>query len=191
MPRDLRPVNPTPLSESEEFQLKRLLDRRSQSLPEAQAQRDRERVEEARLRARQDKLAAEEARLARRLAQLHVDLDVVSSKLYQLAPSGIAFRTVNEQLKKLAELAPTQSFFNSRFDSLDQDQLMLLAEIGLAIFEMNTTPKGGKSSLRERMQSVKVDVGLDPADVPGPSDSRAALAAAIVRAGRRRRGEEV
>jgi hypothetical protein len=187
MPRDLRPVNPTPLSESEEFQLKRLLDRRSQSLPEAQAQRDRERVEEARLRARQDKLAAEEARLARRLAQLHVDLDVVSSKLYQLAPSGIAFRTVNEQLQKLADLVPSQSFFNSRFDSLDQNQIMLLAEIALSIFEMNTKQKSGPS-LRERMAGVKVDIGMDAPGSDAPDD-RAALAKKIIESGKKRRGE--
>ena len=83
MPRDL---NPTPLTESEEYQLKRLLDRGGQSLPEAQAQRDRERELEAKLQARRDKLAAEEARLSKRLAELHVDIDTVSAEIFKIAP---------------------------------------------------------------------------------------------------------
>ena len=82
MPRELRPPSPRPLSESEQYQLQQLLDRSGQSLAQAEARRARERDQERRLRARQDKLAAEEARLAKRLAQLHVDIDIVSAKLF-------------------------------------------------------------------------------------------------------------
>ena len=186
MPRDL---NPLPLSETEQHQLRRLLDRSGTSLAAAQEARDKERAEERRLRARQDKLAAEEGRLARRLAQLHVDIDTVSAQLFQLAPSGVAFRSVNEQLQKLGTLVPTQSFFNSRFDTLDQKQIRLLAEIGLAMYQDQTRPRGGKS-LRERMADVKVDIGRDaPGDPGGPSDARAELAARIIAAGKKRRNE--
>ena len=94
---------------------------------------------------------------------------------------------MNEQLQKLGTLVPSQSFFNSRFDTLDQTQIRLLAEIGLSLFEASTRLKGGKP-LRERMADVKVDIGRDV--VSAPSDDKAAMAAAIVRAGRRRRGEE-
>jgi hypothetical protein len=186
MPRDL---NPTPLTESEEYQLKRLLDRGGQSLPEAQAQRDRERELEAKLQARRDKLAAEEARLSKRLAELHVDIDTVSAEIFKIAPSGIAFRTVSKQLAELGELAPKQSFFNTPFDTLSRDQIQLLAEIGLSLFEAGSRGKGGPS-LRERMQSVNIDVGPGPLERPGgPSDNRAQLAQAIINAGKKRRGE--
>jgi hypothetical protein len=110
MPKDtIRSLNP--LSETEERTLRFLLDRRGKNLPEAQQRREKERTVEAWLRARQDKMAREEAQLSRRLAQLHVDLDVISAEIFKIAPSGIAFRTVSGQLQKLAELVPTQSFF--------------------------------------------------------------------------------
>lgn len=50
-------------------------------------------------------------------------------------------------------------------------------------------PKAGKS-LREKMQTVDVYIGQDAPGAGGPPDDRAALAQAIVRAGKRRRGEE-
>ena len=188
MPRDLRSPNPSPLSESEEFQLKRLLDRRAQSLPEAQAARDKERAQERRLQEKRDKLAAEKSRLAKRLAQLHVDLDVASAEIYKLSPSGTAFRFVNERLQQLGDIVPKQSFFNTRFDTLDQKQLLLLGEIALSLFEANARPKGGKP-LRERMENIKVDIGPGGPDGPGdPSDDRAAMARAILEAGRKARG---
>jgi hypothetical protein len=84
---------------------------------------------------------------------------------------------------------PSQSFFDTQHDTLDRDQIMLLAEIGLSLFEASTKSKGDKS-LREKMENVRVDIGPDPGGDGGPPDSRAALAQAIVRAGRRRRGEE-
>jgi hypothetical protein len=185
-PRDL---NPTPLSESEQFQLNRLLARTGENLAEARQRREKELALEAKLQAKRDKLAAEEARLAKRLAQLHVDLDVVSGEIFKLAPSGIAFRTVSGQLQQLAELAPKQSFFNSRFDTLDQTQIRLLAEIGLSLFEAGTRGKGGPS-LREKMQNVRIDVGQDaPGEGGAAPDNRSALAAAIIAAGKKRRNE--
>jgi hypothetical protein len=186
MPRDLRPINPRPLSESEEFQLRQLLDRRAENLPEAQARRDKDRAQERKLREKSDRLAAEEARLAKRLAQLHVDLDTVSAKLFQLSSSGVAFRSVNEQLQKLAQLVPTQSFFNSRFDTFDRDQIQLLGEIALSLHAQATRPKG--TPLRERMGSVKVDIGPGDPDGPGDaSDPRVALAQATIAAARKAR----
>lgn len=188
MPRDtIRSLNP--LSETEQRTLQFLLDRSGQSMAEAEAERSKERERERKLRAQLDRKAALEARWAKRLASLHVDLDVISAKLFQSAPSGIAFRTVNEQLQKLADLVPTQSFFNSQFDTFDQSQIMLLAEIGLAVFEASAKQKSGPS-LRQKMQSVKIDVGRDAPGGGAAPDDRSALAAAIVRAGRRRRGEE-
>ena len=142
MPRELRPINPRPLSESEEFQLRQLLDRRSQSLPEAQAQRDRERAQEQKLRARQDKLAAEEARLSKRLAELRVDIDVVSAEIYKIAPHATAFRHVSQRLQEFGEIIPTQSYFNTAHDNMDRNQLMLLGEIALSMFEQAARPKG-------------------------------------------------
>ena len=188
MPRDLKPINPTPLTEAEQYQLNRLLDRRAESLPEAQARREKERARERRLQEKRDKMAAEEARLSKRLAELRVDLDVVSAEIFQLASSGVAFRSVNEQLQKLATLVPTQSFFNTRYDTFDRSQIKLLGEIALSMYEAEARPKGGGRPLRERMKSVKAEVGLD-AGAAAPPDDRAALAAAIVQAGRRRRGE--
>jgi hypothetical protein len=186
MPRELRPVNPRPLSESEEHTLRSLLDRRAENLPEAQARRDKERALERKLREKSDRLAAEEARLAKRLAQLHVDLDTVSAKLFQLSSSGVAFRSVNEQLQKLAQLVPTQSFFNSRFDTFDRDQIQLLGEIALSLHAQATRPKG--TPLRERMGSVKVDIGPGDPDGPGAApDDRTALARAAIAAARKAR----
>jgi hypothetical protein len=66
---------------------------------------------------------------------------------------------------------------------------MLLAEIGLAIFEMNTKQKAGPS-LRQKMESVKIDIGQDAPGAGGPTDDRAAMAQRIIAAGRKRRGEE-
>ena len=188
MPRELRPINPRPLSESEEYQLKQLLDRSGQSLAQAEAQRARDRDQEARLRARQDKLAAEEARLAKRLAQLHVDLDTVTAEIYKLAPSGVSFRFASEGLQKLGEVIPTQSYFNSSRDSMGREQLLLLGEIALSMHE-RTKPRG--RPLREKMQGIKVDIGHDaPAGPGGTSDPRAAMAAAIIAAGRKARGNK-
>jgi hypothetical protein len=186
MPRELRPVNPRPLSESEQYQLQQLLDRSGQSLAAAEAQRTKERELEAKLRARQDKLAAEEARLSKRLAELRVDIDCVSAEIYRLAPSGVAFRHVNERLQQLGTLVPKQSYFNTQFDTMDREAIQLLAEIGLSLFEASTRPKG--RPLRERMEDVKVDIG--PGGPGDASDPRAAMAAAIISAGRRARGEK-
>ncbi len=179
------PKDPVPLSETEQFQLNRLLDKRSQTLPEAQAQRDRERDQERKLRARQDRLAAEEQRLARRLAALHVDLDVVSAEIFRIAPSGVSFRHVSEKLQAFGELIKTQSYFGTRFDTMDRAQIQLLAEIGLAMYQDSVRPKGGKT-LRDRMGSVKVEVGPGSPDGPGDAaDPRVALAQAIIAAGRK------
>jgi hypothetical protein len=98
-----------------------------------------------------------------------------------------AFRFVNERLQQLGTLAPTQSFFNTPFDTLDRKQIQLLGEIALSAFEASTPWKGGKP-LRERMENIKVNIGPDVIDAP--SDDRAALARAILAAGRKRRGEE-
>ena len=183
MPKDLRP-----LSETEQFQLDRLLDRSGQSLAEAQRERDRGRDREARLRARSDRLAAEEARLARRLAQLRVDLDVCTAELYRIAPSGTAFRFANEGLQKLAAIIPGQSYFNTSHDFMDRDALMLIGEIALSLHAQATKPRG--KPLREKMAGVgEIGVGQDAPGGAAPND-RAALAAAIIKAGRRRRGEE-
>jgi hypothetical protein len=188
MPRDLRPVNSQPLSESEEYQLRRLLDRRSQSLPEAQAQRDRERERERRLEEKRDRLAAAEAKLSKRIAELRIDIDTVSAEIFKIAPSGVAFRHVAGKLQEFGDRAPSFSYFNTQADTLDRDQLMLLAEIALAVFEMDTRPKG--KSLREKMQNVAINIGLDaPGDGGAAPDNRAALARAIVEAGKKRRGE--
>ena len=188
MPRELRPVNPRPLSESEEYQLRALLDRSGRSLAEAQAARDRERDRERKLRERSDRLAAREAALSRRLAELRIDLDVVTSQLYQLAPSGVSFRFASEGLRKFGETIPTQSYFSSQHDTVDRDFLMLLGEIALSLHAQATKPRG--RPLREKMQGVDINIGQDAPNAGGPADGRAELAAAIVRAGRRRRGEE-
>jgi hypothetical protein len=189
MPKDtIRTLNP--LSESEQFQLNRLLARTGENLAEATRRREKELALQAKLQAKRDKLAAEEAALSRRLSELRIDIDCVSAEIHKIAPSGISWRFVNDRLQQFGDLVTKQSFFGTRSDNLDRDQIQLLGELALAIFEMNTKPKGGRP-LRERMESVKIDVGLDPGDVPGgPSDGRAALAQAIVRAGRRARGEE-
>ena len=185
MPRDLRPVNPRPLSESEEFQLKSLLDRRAESLPEAQARRDRERTQARKLQAKSDRLAAEEARLAKRLAQLHIDIDTVSAKLFQLSSSGVAFRSVSEQLQKLAQLVPTQSFFNSRFDTLDSKTIQLLGELALEMYEQAARPKG--MPLRRKMRGV-AEINVGPSDASGDfSDDRTALARQVLAAARKAR----
>ena len=190
MPRELRPINPTrPLSELEEHTLRMLLDRSGQSLAAAEAQRTKERELEAKLRARQDKLAVEEARLAKRLAQLHVDLDVVSAEIYRLAPSGVSFRFVNERLQQLGTLVPKQSYFNTQFDTMDRDQLLLLAEIGLAMYQDSVRPRG-KAPLREKMQGVAVEVGPGGPDGPGDaSDPRAATVRAILAAAEKAKGK--
>ena len=189
MPRDIRSVNPMPLTATEEAQLMRLLDRSGQSLSEAQARHDKERAKERKLQAKRDKLAAEESRLSKRLAELRIDLDVVSGEIYKLAPSGVAFRFVNERLQQLAEIAPKQSYFNTPHDTLDREQLKLLGEIGLAMFEEATRPKGKGKSLRQRMEGIKAEAGLDGPNAQAPPDDRAALAQAIINAGRKRRGE--
>jgi len=187
MPRDLRSLNPTPLSESEQFQLRKLLDRTGQSLSQAQEKYDRDREQERKLRAQRDRLALEESRLAKRLAQLHVDIDTVSAKIFELAPHATAFRFVNERLQKLAHLVPSQSFFNTRSDSFDRDQIQLLAEIALAMYQDSTRPKGIKP-LRDRMAGVNVAIGPGgPEGSSGSDDPRAALAQAIIAAGRKAR----
>ena len=135
MPRELRPINPRPLSESEEHQLRSLLDRSGQSLAAAEAQRARERDQERRLRARQDKLAAEEARLSKRLAELRVDIDTVTAEIYKIAPSGVAYRHVAGRLQEFGAIIPTQSYFNTSHDNMDRKQLMLLGEIALSLYE--------------------------------------------------------
>jgi hypothetical protein len=183
------PKDPTPLSESEEFQLRSLLDKRSQSLPEAQAVRDRERDQERKLREKSDRLAAEEQKLSRRLAELRVDLDCVSAEIYKLAASGVAFRHVSERLMQLGDLIPQQSYFNSSRDSMNREAIQLLAEIGLALYLDGVRPKGGKP-LRERMREEgSVEVGPSGPGGNGTDDPRTTLAAAIINAGRRARGE--
>ena len=184
MPRD-----PIPLSETEQFQLQRLLDKSGQSLATARAARDKEREEELRLRARQDKLAREEARLSKRLAELRIDIDTVTAEIYKISPSGVAYRHVAGKLQEFGDRVPNLSFFNTSHDTVDRDFLLLLGSLALDMYQQSTRPKGGKS-LRERMENVTVDVGRDAPGAGGPSDGRAELAAQIVQAGRRRRGEE-
>lgn len=184
MPRDhLRPVDPRPLSQSEEFQLRQLLDRSGTSLAAAQEARDKERDQERRLRARQDKLAAEEARLSKRLAELRVDLDVVTAEIYKIAPSGVAFRHVAGKLQEFGDRVPGLSFFNTPVDNLDRKQLLLLGEIALSLHEQATRPKG--RPLREKMQDVRIEVGRDAPGGDAPND-RAAMAAAITAAGKKK-----
>jgi hypothetical protein len=187
MPRDLRPTSS--LDPSEEMTLRRLLDKRALSEPEALAARAKERERERKLQAQLDRKAALEAKWSKRVAELRIDCDVISAEIHKTSPSGVAWRFVDEGLQKLAKLAPTQSFFGTRSDTLNRDQIMLLAEIGLAVFEASTKQKSGKS-LREKMQGIEVNIGPSPPEGPGsPSDSRAQLAAAIVAAGKKRRNE--
>jgi hypothetical protein len=187
MPRDLRPINPTPLTESEQFQLNRLLARLGESQPEALQRRDKEVALERRLQAKRDKLAAEEARLSKRLAELRIDIDTVSAEIYKIAPSGVAHRHVASRLQEYGDLVTKQSFFNSPADTLDRNQIQLLAEICLSLFETNTKKSTGPS-LRSRMEGVKIDIGMDAPGSDAPND-RTALAKRIVDAGRKRRGE--
>ena len=187
MPRDLKSVSPTPLTELEEYQLKRLLDRKSANLPEELAKRDRERAKEAKLQAKRDRMAAAEARLSKRLAELRIDIDVVSAEIYKIAPSSLAYRHVRERLEAFGDLVKTQSFFNTPHDTIDREHLMLLGELALDAFTRATKPKAGKT-LRERMEGVEVKVGPDGPNGQAPDD-RAALAAAIIQAGKRRRNE--
>jgi hypothetical protein len=98
-----------------------------------------------------------------RLAELHVDIDVVSAEIFKLAPSGVAFRFVNEGLQKLGKLAPTQSFFNTRSDNLDRDQLMLLAQVALEMYQTSTRPRSSSRPLREKMQGVRPMLVSTPA----------------------------
>jgi hypothetical protein len=66
-------------------------------------------------------------------------------------------------------------------DSLTRDQIQLLA----------TKPKSGKPPLCERIEAAGIpSIGMDIPGGGAPLDGRAAMAQAIVRAGRRRRGEE-
>ena len=134
--------------------------------------------------------AAAEAKYSKRVAELRIDCDVISAEIHKISPSGVAWRFVDEGLQKLAKLAPTQTFFGTRIDSLDRDALMLFAEIGLAVFEASAKQKSGPS-LRERMEAAGIpNVGPDPPEGPGgPSDGRAQLAAAIIQSGKKRRGE--
>ena len=125
--------------------------------------------------------------MARRLAQLRVDLDVCTAELYRIAPSGTAFRFANEGLQKLAATIPGQSYFNTAHDFMGRDALMLIGEIALSMHEQATKPKG--KPLREKMADVKVDIGPDAPNAGGPADGRAELAARIIAAGRKRRGE--
>jgi uncharacterized protein (DUF4415 family) len=183
------PKDRMPLSETETFQLNRLLDRSGQSLAAAEAARAKERDQEARLRARQDRLAAQEAKLSKRLAELRIDIDVVSGQLYQIAPSGVAYRHVAGKLQEFGDRVPSLSFFNTSHDNMDRKQLMLLGELALEMYEQAARPKG--KPLREKMAGVgEIGVGPDAPGVGGPSDDKAAMAQAIIRAGRRRRGEE-
>jgi hypothetical protein len=185
MPRELRPINPRPLSESEEYQLRQLLDRSGQSLAAAEAQRARERDQERRLREKSDRLAAREAKLSKRLAELRIDIDVVSSQIYQIAPHATAFRHVSQRLQEFAELVPTQSYFNSQHDTVDRNFLMLLGELALSMFEQAARPKG--EPLRVRMKGVAVDIGPDSPGGDGSPDSPAAMAQRILAAAKKAR----
>jgi site-specific recombinase len=186
MPRELRPINPRALSESEEHTLRSLLDRSGQSLAAAEAQRARERDQERRLRARQDKLAAEEARLSKRLAELRVDIDTVTAEIYKIAPSSVSFRHVAGKLQEFGDRVPSLSFFNTSADNMDRKQLMLLGEIALSLYEQAARPKG--KPLREKMKGVAVDIGPGGPDGAGDaSDPRVALAQAAIAAARKAR----
>jgi uncharacterized protein (DUF4415 family) len=186
MPRELRPVNPRPLTESEEHTLRSLLDRSGQSLAAAEAQRARERDQERRLREKSDRLAAREAKLSKRLAELRIDIDVVSSQIYQIAPHATAFRHVSQRLQEFAELVPTQSYFNSQHDTVDRNFLMLLGEIALSMHEQASRPRG--EPLRARMKGVGVDIGPDsPGGDGGSPDSPAAMAQRILAAAKKAR----
>jgi hypothetical protein len=185
-PRDL---NPTPLSESEQFQLNRLLARTGESLSGARQRREEELALERKLQAKRDRLANAEAKLSKRLAELRIDIDTVSAEIYKIAPSGVAYRHVASRLQEFGDRLPSFSYFNTQADTLDRSQLMLLAEIALSIFEQNTKPKGGKP-LRERMEAAGIpSIGLDAPGAGAPTDDRSKLAAGIVQAGKRRRGE--
>ncbi len=120
-----------PLSGDEERTLKRLLDRRGVNLPAAQAERDRERAREQRLEEERNKVARAEERRNNRLAELKIDLDVVASEIFAIAPSGVAFRHVSERLQALGKLIPTQSYFGTQYDTMDRNMIRLLAEDGL------------------------------------------------------------
>ena len=127
-----------------------------------------------------DRLAAEEQRLSRRLAQLHVDIDCVSAEIFRIAPSGVAFRDVSEKLQAFGELVKTHGYFNTRHD-ISREQIQLIAEIGLAMYQDASRPKGAKS-LREKMQGVEVDVGPGSPGDDVPPDSHAAMAQRILAA---------
>jgi hypothetical protein len=186
MPKDIRPLDP-----GEEMTLRRLLARSGESLHEAQQRHAKEIEQERRLEAKRDRMAREEARLSKRLAELRVDIDCVSAEIHKTAaPSGVAWRFVNERLQEYGELATKQSFFNTPHDTLDRDALMLLAQIGLSLFEHAAKPKSGKPPLRERMEAAGIpSIGMDVPGGGAPSDGRAALAQAIINSGRKRRGE--
>ena len=181
MPRDIRPTSS--LDPSEEMTLRRLLDKRALSEPEALAARAKDRERERRLQAKLDRKAAAEAKYSKRVAELRIDCDVISAEIHQTAPSGVSWRFVDEGLQKLAKLAPAQSFFGTRSDNLDRDALMLFAEIGLAVFEREHQTKIRRRRCARTWQAAGIpDVGqaLPAKALVAPPDNRAALAAAIV-----------
>jgi hypothetical protein len=190
MPRDIRPPS---LSESETRTLKFLLDKAGQSQPEALAQHAKERARERREAAQLEAKVRAEEKLSRRLTELRLDIDRATAALYQKAESGVEYRHVASKLQELSEKLPGFSYFNTRADNVDYDALMLLGELALDMYRASTKTKSfGNKSLRERMEAAGIpSIGPGPPEGPGnPSDGRAQLAQAIVRAGRRRRGEE-
>jgi hypothetical protein len=190
MPRDtIRSINP--LSETEARTLQFLLDKAGQSQPAALEQRAKEREKERKAQAKLEAKVRAEEKLSRRLTELRLDIDRATAALYEKAESGVAFRHVATKLQEYGEKLPGFSFFNTQSDNVDYAQLLLLAELGLEMYQAGTKQKSSGRSLRERMQSVKIDVGPDgPGEGGAAPDNRAQLAQAIVRAGRRRRGEE-
>jgi hypothetical protein len=119
------------------------------------------------------------------LAQLHVDLDVVAGEIYRLAPSGVSFRHVAGKLQEFGAIIPTQSYFNSARDNMGREQLMLLGELALSMFERAARPKG--EPLRARMKGIAVDIGPDSPGGDGSPDSPAAMPQRILAAAKKAR----
>jgi hypothetical protein len=99
-------VRSGPLSAAEDAVLARLLERKGESEPAAQARRERERREREKLKRKQAKLAAKEEKLASQLRQLQSDIDVITDQLVLADEhlSGMAKRDVTNKLTKFYAL---------------------------------------------------------------------------------------
>ena len=173
MPRDLKPANPQPLSETEERTLRFLLQKRAQTLPAALAQHAKEQEKERKDLEKIEAKARAEQKLSRRLMELRLDLDRATQALYQKSESGVAFRHVAGKLQEFGSWCRRLSYFNTAADNLDYDHLLLLGELALEMYQASTKPKSGGKSLRARMESVSINVGMDAPGAGGPTDDRA------------------